>query len=624
LQRSIALNDNRAVYRSRLLLDEDLATRSTSLGRIYTDLGFEQVGLVEATKSLGLDPAEDSAHRLLSDTYVGLPRHDLARGSELLQAQLLQPINSNPVRPSRAASAFNIAAGAGPSNAGFNEFSPLFERNRWRLLTSVFGGNNSTWGDEVVLSGLYDHWAASLGQFHADTGGFRTNSDAESDLYNAFFQVAVTPALDLQAEYQRHESETGDLRLTFTRDDLSSLTRQGFRQDSGRVGTHLKLSPRSDIIVSALYAGTEEHRIFSADFGDVTFLEESAGFEVEGQYLFQGERFNLTAGFGIYETEVDRSVTVTSDNGPSFSNADGFDRRRHSAYLYGNLNWPKDLVWTFGMSYDALDQGDTDVVGAVNPKLGLQWDLTQSIRLRAAFMETGKQALLGNRSIEPTEVAGFNQFFDDLPGTEARRYGAGLDVRLGEALYAGFEGSRRDLEVPLFDFGGELFDRLKWKEGLYRGYLNWTPSPAWAASAEYRLDTFDAKEELFANFMDITPDLDTISVPLTIRYFHPAGFFARLGGTYVRQEIAGLSEVPGDDRDDFVVVDAALGYRLPKRLGIMSLGVRNLLDEEFRFQDDSFRSRILVIGQNAIPGDFRGNFGFVPDRVIFAAITLSF
>ncbi len=52
-------------------------------------------------------------------------------------------------------------------------------------------------------------------------------------------------------------------------------------------------------------------------------------------------------------------------------------------------------------------------------------------------METGKQALLGNRSIEPTEVAGFNQFFDDLPGTEARRYGAGLDVRLGEALYAG-------------------------------------------------------------------------------------------------------------------------------------------------------------------------------------------
>lgn len=249
LQRSIELNDNRAVYRSRLLLDRDLATRSTSLGRIYSDLGFEQVGLIEASKSLSLDPAEDSAHRLLSDTYVGLPRHDLARGSELLQAQLLQPINSNPVRPSRAASAFNIAAGAGPSDAGFNEFSPLFERNRWRLLTSVFGGNNSTWGDEVVLSGLYDRWAASLGQFHADTGGFRTNSDAEDDLYNAFFQVAVTPALDLQAEYQRQESEAGDLRLRFFTDDRFPLTRQGLRHDSGRIGTHLKLSPDRKSVV---------------------------------------------------------------------------------------------------------------------------------------------------------------------------------------------------------------------------------------------------------------------------------------------------------------------------------------------------------------------------------------
>jgi len=73
-----------------------------------------------------------------------------------------------------------------------------------------------------------------------------------------------------------------------------------------------------------------------------------------------------------------------------------------------------------------------------------------------------------------------------------------------------------------------------------------------------------------------------------------------------------------------VVVDAALGYRLPKQLGIMGLGVRNLLDEKLRFQDDSFRSLTPVSGQDPIPRDFRGNFGFVPDRVIFTAITLSF
>ena len=52
LQKSIALNDNRAVYRSRLLLDDDLAARSASLARIYTDLSFQQLALVEGWRSL--------------------------------------------------------------------------------------------------------------------------------------------------------------------------------------------------------------------------------------------------------------------------------------------------------------------------------------------------------------------------------------------------------------------------------------------------------------------------------------------------------------------------------------------------------------------------------------------
>jgi tetratricopeptide (TPR) repeat protein len=46
IQRSIELNDNRAVYRSRLLLDQDIASRSARLGRIYNDLGFQQLALV--------------------------------------------------------------------------------------------------------------------------------------------------------------------------------------------------------------------------------------------------------------------------------------------------------------------------------------------------------------------------------------------------------------------------------------------------------------------------------------------------------------------------------------------------------------------------------------------------
>jgi hypothetical protein len=153
---SIELNDNRAVYRSRELLDQDQAARGTSLARIYNDLGFGQLGINEATKSLSLDPANAGAHRFLSDVYLTQPRHEIARVSELLQAQLLQDININPVQPSLSVTNLNIITSGGPARPGFNEFTPLFERNQAQLKATGLIGNQETYGGEVVVSGLYD------------------------------------------------------------------------------------------------------------------------------------------------------------------------------------------------------------------------------------------------------------------------------------------------------------------------------------------------------------------------------------------------------------------------------------------------------------------------------------
>ncbi|MGH8489989.1 MAG: tetratricopeptide repeat protein, partial [Gammaproteobacteria bacterium] len=85
-QKAIDLNDNRAVYRGRLLLDKDRAARGTSSARAYNDLGFTELGVREAGKSLAIDPSQESAHRFLSDTYLGVRRRETSRVSELLQA----------------------------------------------------------------------------------------------------------------------------------------------------------------------------------------------------------------------------------------------------------------------------------------------------------------------------------------------------------------------------------------------------------------------------------------------------------------------------------------------------------------------------------------------------------
>jgi hypothetical protein len=73
------------------MLDSDLAARSASQARIYSDLGFQQRALVEGHNAVNADPTNHSAHRFLADSYSVLPRHEIARVSELLQSQLLQP-----------------------------------------------------------------------------------------------------------------------------------------------------------------------------------------------------------------------------------------------------------------------------------------------------------------------------------------------------------------------------------------------------------------------------------------------------------------------------------------------------------------------------------------------------
>jgi hypothetical protein len=139
-------------------------------------LGFQQLALVEGWKSVNTDPSNYSAHRFLADSYSVLPRHEIARVSELLQSQLLQPININPVQPSLAQRNLFILEGAGPTAPSFNEFNPLFNRNRFALQASAVAGSNDTFGEEIVHSAIWNRFSYSLGQFHFETDGFRENS----------------------------------------------------------------------------------------------------------------------------------------------------------------------------------------------------------------------------------------------------------------------------------------------------------------------------------------------------------------------------------------------------------------------------------------------------------------
>ncbi|HOD34777.1 MAG TPA: TonB-dependent receptor [Syntrophales bacterium] len=606
IQKSIDLNDNRAVYRSRLLLDQDLAARSADLGRIYGNLGFEQLALVEGYKSLSHDPTNFSAHRFLADTLATLPRNEIARVSEVLQAQLLQPININPVQPQLAEGRMNILQGAGPANPSFNEYNPLFNRNQVSLQASSVWGNKNTLGDEVALNAVYDRFSLSLGQFYYKTNGFRENNDLESVIYNLFAQAMLTHRTSVQAELRYTDKEYGDLPLRFDPANYTD-TRQDDIVRTARVGLHHAFSPQSDAVVSLRY-GKGNFWADSQDYG-LNISSEDDQYTGEAQYLFRTDRFRLITGGGYTDLN---DTTDMKNIIPGFGTiTDRFNSDVHhwNAYLYTYTNYPANVTWTFGVSADFLDDTLNNIDDdQVNPKIGVTWNPFPSTTVRAAAFRALNRALLGNQTIEPTNVAGFTQFFYDIAGTDAWRYGVGIDQKILSNLFAGIELSKRDLDVPYTDVTGPTpeYRTDEWDEEFSRAYLYWAPLNWLALSGEYQYERFkrDDSEGPEAFYKIVTHRF-----PLTLNFFHSLGFMAQFRGTYVDQEADYLGALfeRTEGTDTFWVFDAALGYRLPKRYGIISLEVRNLFNESFNFQDtDPANPRIF------------------PERLILGRITLNF
>jgi tetratricopeptide (TPR) repeat protein len=621
LQQSIERNDNRAVYRSSLLLDSDLAARSAGQARIYEDLGFPRRALVEGWISVNADPGNWSAHRLLADTYARRPRRNAARVSEMFQALMYQPINILPLQPQRQESSLPILVRSGPTDVGIDEFNPLFIRNGINLLVDGALGNNNTWGDSLVVYGLHDRFSGSLGQFHYQTDGFRVNNDQDDDIYNAFAQVALNPSLSLQAEYRHRKAEQGDLALNFDPEDFSRTFRRRIDQDTARLGVRLRATPSSELLLSAISGNQDEHITDEDEVFPVEIDTDISAVQGEGQYLFRGEGINLIVG-GIYNDISQDSLlgldlsALFGERCPAFSPIPcegivNLDARHGTGYLYANISMPAGFLWTLGYSYDDLDYENLDFGKRRGyPKLGVQWDITDTVQVRAAYFEFLKPKLVVEQTLQPTQVAGFSQFFDDPEATESEVYGFGIDTRLIRDVMLGLEVTHRDVVGPLFfPLSGEV-EFWERTEDAFLGYAYWTPTNRLALSVHYEYE--DVSSDL-NGFFGLGPALvRTRSLPMQIRYFDPTGFFGGLTGTFVDQTVR---DTPlGFDREDesFWVVDLELGYRLPKRRGILSLEIRNLLDESFLYQDRNF----LAI--EPVPARY------IPDRSIVGKISLSF
>jgi len=587
LHTSVQKNDNRAVYRSRLLLDDDVAARTASVAAMYANLGFEKLSIVEATSAISGNFGNSSAHRLLATAYANVPRHDIARVSEALQAQIRQPVSLAPVPPLLSTDNLAILRDVGPSRLGTSEYNALYNGDGARAELDLISGERDTLGDQFVANVLAGNVSAALSQLHYETEGFIDNDAADKDIYDLFIQCQMAPDSSIQLDAKRSEFEIGETFFRFDPDPESRLpVTIGEESESYRLSGHHGTGAAAAWLWSAIYEDRSRLVRFQPDGTPITGTDAEA-YAAEIQHTNAWGDIETISGVGYIEDESDFPLDLATGRSTT-GNVYIYGRwksRDHDLSIHAGLSadWYRQ---TFSSSFDPVDPLTRE---RLNPKFGLVWSPRPGSTVRLAGLSSVARPFVASQTIEPTQIAGFNQFFSgfeqlygDVEGTVSRRAGIAFDQTLSRTTFAGVEIAKRKLDVPSLSLERDF----TWREETASGYLYKTISIAssarWNATVavEGEFERIERPQVLVGS--EGIMDLESIRVPIGLRIFSANGLSLRFATTYVKQTGTFSIDVgfpTFETEDDAWITDAALEYRLPRRLGMVSVGVRNMTDE---------------------------------------------
>jgi Tfp pilus assembly protein PilF len=638
LEKSEALNDNRRIFRSRLLLDEDQAVRSANLANIYQDAGMFDWSVREASRAVNLDYANYSAHQFLASSYDALRdprqinlRYETPWFNELLLANLLSP----------------VGAGNLSEFISQQEYSRLFEQNH-------FGGSSSTeylshgdWLERASQFGTWNDVSYAIDTEYRSERGWRTNNDLQQLTTTVKAKTQITPQDSLLVEGTYYDSTFGDTAQYYNQHGTiggapapSSTFRGSEREQplifigynhewapgvhtlflGGRLDDTLRYSDPRAIIPFTIFQGGQFTSVQGDQFA-LNYDREFTAYTAELQQIWQTPRQTLVVG-GRYQVGWnDTTNLVNNPNSfPSLIAAQNFQTeiQRYSIYGYETVQLFDQLQITGGVTYDRLryprDIDTSPITGAeavteqFSPKAGIVWSPTEHTHLRGAYTRSlGGVFFDSSVRLEPTQVAGFNQAFRSIipesvvglvPGTRFTTYGVGLDQSFKTQTYLSIDGeiltsdAQRTIGVvtnsfflPIPNSPGNTRQSLAFKEETLAVTLNQLVGLEWSLGARYQI----SHAHLTSTFVDlpaaaaggVNQDQKALlqQLSLYINYNHPCGFFSQAQALWTRQDNMGYApNIPGDDFWQFNVF---AGYRFFHRAAEIKLGVLNLTDRDY-------------------------------------------
>jgi tetratricopeptide (TPR) repeat protein len=495
LEQSKELNDNRSLFRSRLLLDQDEAVRGANLASMYRDDGMFDRSVQEAARAVNSDYGNYSAHLFLANSYDTLRdpnainlRYETPWFSELLLANLLMPINGG-----------NLS-----QNISQQEYSKMFASDGVGVFSSTDYSSHGDWVEHGSQYGVFGNSSYSIDGFYRSERGFRDNNDIRQTSVDGRFKQQLTDKDSIFVQVGWFSSTSGDVGQFY--DQHSEIPGAAHPSTTFRatetqepnvlVGYHREWSPGNHTLFlfsrvqdtlklddsgSAAFTLTTIPTTTSTNvsagvlggFG-LGYQSDLEAYSTELQQIWQTHQNTVIAG-GRYQFAWADTTSLLNRPPPSplfqpITVDQDVSSTLNRLSFYGYDHWqPVDsLRLTAGLTYDRLHYPrniDTAPISTeetttdrVSPKAGILWTPWKDTNFRFAWSRSlGGVFFDQSVRLEPVQIEGFTTAFRNLipdgglvPGTKFETFGVGADHHIkstgtyllaqGEFLYS--DGTR--------------------------------------------------------------------------------------------------------------------------------------------------------------------------------------
>jgi tetratricopeptide (TPR) repeat protein len=645
LEKSQALNDNRSVYRSQLMLDQDQAVRSANLAAMYRDAGMDDVAVREAERAVNYDYANYSAHLFLANSYIELSdpneinlRYETPGENEYLLANLLAPVSAGMFSPAISQ----------------QEYSPLFERNRLGVVSDTEYLSRGAWTESGAQFGTFGNFSYDVEAFYRTDPGQRVNDDIEQRQLSLTLKQQFTPQDTVYLQVKQYEANGGDLSQYYNQNMASPTFRMEEKQDPIAIlGYHHEWSPgvHTLFLVTRLddttsFTNLTQPSLFEGYDGvpslvaaeNITTREHFTGrleiYSGELQQIWEEPSHNTIVGariqYGHFHT------TVLQDNpspyvAPLFPNPPTpaalqdvtslFERISFYGYHQWQIFEPLQLIG--GVTYDHITypenfrsapiSGNETTADQVSPKAGLIWTPLDDTTFRFAYTRSlGGASLDQSYQLEPSQVAGFVQSFRSIipesvaganAGAEFETYDLSLEQKFRTETYLAISGEILNSTVHQVDgaFGYYPYslpypvpsgqrENLDYQEKSLLVTANQLLGRKWSLGARYRL----TQAVLNDNFPNVPVSPSYITKPIApgqrtdgvLQQLSLSAIYNHPCGFFARGEALWEAQsnngyTPAEPGDDFWQFNALVGYRFPRRKAEVTLGLLNLTDQNY-------------------------------------------